>query len=119
MKGVMSNIMSSMQPQLALLSQLDRRLREANLAAVAAARESGDARGCLSLADEVLVRAAQGGRLHYNAPLSGAAQQQQQSEAEAEEVLKEAVASFKTWVGSVEGALVGLRGKLDSVGEGL
>ena len=119
MKGVLAGLMASMQPQLALLSQLDRRLREANLAAVSSAGERGGAEGCLAMAGEVLARAAGSGSSAPlpGAVLAGAAGGGGGGEVQVQQELAEACASFSAWAATVEGSVASLRGKLEQVGQ--
>ena len=113
MKGTMAGVMAAMQPQLQLLSQLDRRVREANLVAASTAADKG-AQGALQMASACLARASSGS----SAPLPGAVllpQSQPAPAGEERRELAEAAASFRAWVSSVEAALGALKEKLDRV----
>jgi len=106
MKGVLSAVMSSMAPQLALLSKLDKRAREANVRA--AGGGGGAPATAIAVADAVLSRAQSApGSAAAAAPLPGVSL----ADVTAEE-FTHTVASFSEWADGVEALLAGLRVRL-------
>jgi hypothetical protein len=112
MKAVLSAVMASMTPQLALLSKLDKRAREANVrVAGGGGGGGGTPAAALSMADAVLLRAqSEPGSAAAGAPLPGAAL----ADVTREE-LADAVTSFSLWADGVDVLLSGLRAQLPPV----